>query len=83
MLATDKTYTATKGQKLFDIAIQEYGDIDGVAWLCEDNNITVIPYDFPGTLSSDLGGTTLKMRVQTINPKAVEELRPYNPIISE
>ena len=83
MLATDKKYTATKGQTIFDIAVQEYGNIDGIAWLCEDNDIRVLPYNFGTTEFSDLGGKSLLIREVTINQKVVDELRIYNPIISE
>lgn len=76
MSVTTKKYTAAKGQSLFDIAVQEYGHIDGVVWLCQDNNIHSLPQE-------NLMGQTFNLRTETINKKTVEELRPYNPIISK
>ena len=82
MLATDKTYIPTKGQTIFDVAIQEYGDVDGIAWLCEDNDIHVLPYNFGTTELEDLEGRSLQMRDIVLNQKVVDELRNYNPIIT-
>jgi hypothetical protein len=71
------------GQSIFDIAIQEYGSIEGVSWICEDNQYHVLPYNFTGAQTSDLGGVSVKMRSEYIKKTVVDELRPYNPIISK
>lgn len=35
-----KKYIVQAEQSVFDLGIQLYGDVDGVAWLCEDNSIS-------------------------------------------
>lgn len=44
-----KQITTYTGQSLIDIAIQVYGDITGVEWLMEDNNIELTEEIVPGT----------------------------------
>lgn len=83
MPVIDRTYTAIDGQSIFDISAQEYGHIDGVVWLCQDNDYRQIPYNFSNVETSNMGGRTFKLRQAVINQNVVNELRPYNPIISK
>lgn len=83
MLVTDRVYTAVDGQSVFDIAIQEYGHLDGVVWLCLDNDIHTFPEEFEGSSSANQKGKTFNLRNDYVNKKNVDSLRPYNPIISK
>jgi hypothetical protein len=83
MPLTDRTYTAIDGQSIFDVAVQEYGHIDGVVWLCQDNHYLHIPYNFNTVETSNMGGRTFTLRQETISQKTIDELRPFNPIISK
>lgn len=69
-MKTVKTYP---GQSLIDIAVQEYGDIAGVEYIIEDNNIGISDYLSPGT--------ELVIREDPINQTVIDELinRNFSP----
>lgn len=56
------------GQSLFDIAIQEYGSVEGVFWLVEDNNLS-------GIVDNVYEGDTLNVRETIINKQVITDLR--------
>lgn len=61
--------TVREGQSAFDIAIQEYGSIEGIAWLLEDNQ------DIGLNLNSNIRpGTELIIRNAVINQAVVDKL---------
>lgn len=59
-------------QTLMDIALQEYGDIDGVFWLVQDNT------DLIGITDTLQEGQSLIIREEKIKPKMVEVLKSAN-----
>lgn len=63
--------TVKPNQSLFDIAIQEYGNIEGVFHLVEDNE------SLTGITDNVFAGEVLKVRDNAINKRMVEFLRPH------
>lgn len=65
-----RTINAKKHQTLFDIALQEYGDAQGVFWLVEDNGLL-------GVVDTLKDNQPLKIRPQAVNAAMRDYLRPY------
>ena len=65
-------YTVSEGQSLFDIAIEVYGQVEGIHWLLEDN---------PGiSLTHRLKvGQVLALRSEVINQREVDFLKDFAP----
>jgi hypothetical protein len=60
---------ASQGQSVIDVSIQEYGSIDGVALLVEDNSLDSFTHEFDG-------GEVLNIRVTPdIAPEIIEYTR--------
>ncbi len=72
-MANTKTLSSKQGQTLFTIAIQEYGSIDGLFYLCLDNNIHNLNTALPE-------GTQLQIRTEPTNARNVDLLRTFNPL---
>ena len=72
---SNKTYTVSTGQSLFDVAVTVYGDVSGVAWLLADNKTLNGPTD----RISD--GQKLVIRAEAINLRARVFLEDY-PVIA-
>lgn len=66
-------YTILPKQSLFDIALEVYGDVTGVAWLLADN-----PH-VPGATGPIFVGEKLVIRADVINARMVESLSDYAP----
>jgi hypothetical protein len=77
MLNTNRTYTAQNGETIFDVANRVYGHIDGVVWLCEDNDIKILPYDFGTEERSDVGGKKFYLREAVVSQRTINELDFY------
>ncbi|GAB3734904.1 hypothetical protein [Spirosoma lituiforme] len=60
-------------QSLFDIAIEVYGDVEGIFWLLADNPQLIGLTD---RLQPD---QTLHLREDKINPRQADELDIYGP----
>lgn len=58
-----KKYIVLPGQSLFDIAVSEYGNVSGTAWLVIDNNLN-------GPTDRIYPGQELLIRPDTINMRA-------------
>lgn len=66
-------YEIKPGQSLFDIAVEVYGSVEGVAWLLQDNPVV------PGPTGPILPGQILLIRDEKINARMVENLAAYAP----
>jgi hypothetical protein len=66
-MSTTKTITGKPGQTAFDIALQEYGSVEGLRWLMEDNTINSQQIVVPQTVT----GETLVIRKDTYKNKKV------------
>ena len=66
------SYTVLPKQSLFDVAIEVYGDVQGVTWLVEDNNLggATHPLDV---------GQKLLIRDATLNARMVNHLSDFAP----
>lgn len=73
-MAIIKTIEVKYNQSLFDIAIQEYGGLDGAEWLVEDNNWLYSVLDIIEA------GDKLKIRNEVVNTPMRDELRDYELI---
>ena len=67
------SYTAISGQTLFDVALEAYGDVEGVWWLLNDNPDLKLGQ----TLQA---GTKLNIRAATLNRQTIKNLRDYFPL---
>lgn len=68
-----KEYTVLPGQSLFDIAVMVYGDVLGVLWLVDDNQLN-------GPTARILPGDVLKIRPSVISVRTRDYLASYPPI---
>jgi hypothetical protein len=66
-------YILQPGQNLIDVALQEYGSIDGLLKLCNDNNIAIGQNVNPGTsLIIDSNSVLLKKQVINYRNKGIK-----------
>ncbi len=63
------TYQANSQQSIFDVALQHYGDIEGVAWLLKDNP-TILNEDGLFDLSAPLRIGKAKIDVYVLDSYA-------------
>lgn len=66
-------YIIKAKQSLFDIAIEVYGDVQGVAWLLEDNR------SIPGPTGPVEAGQVISIRAEKVNSRAVDYLSNFAP----
>ena len=67
------TYAVLPQQSLFDIAIEVYGDVEGVFWLLDDNPAL-------GGITHRLRpGQPLNIRDQQLNPRQAVALAEFGP----
>jgi hypothetical protein len=66
-----RSITAKYGQSLFDIALEYYGNIQGVFWLVEDNELN-------GITDNVFEGDPLLIRDEILNNNIVEALKVYS-----
>jgi hypothetical protein len=72
-----KNITGLPGQTAFDIALQEYGDVEGIRFLLEDNTVSTQFVVVPETLQ----GLTIRIREgEIINQKVTSYYR--KPVVS-
>ncbi len=62
------TVKGLPGQTIFDVALQQYGDVAGLRYLLEDNNINGELVVVPQTIT----GQTLVVRNAIINKKVTD-----------
>lgn len=67
------SYTAIAGQTLYDVALEVYGDIEGIWWLLEDNPGLELGLSLPA-------GLALSIRAATMNRQTIKNLRDYFPL---
>jgi hypothetical protein len=65
-----RSIVAKYGQSLFDIALEYYGNIQGVFWLVEDNELN-------GITDNVFDGDLLLIRDEVLNNNTVELLKTY------
>ncbi len=65
-----QTIKVKQNQTLMDVALQEYGDVFGVFWLVEDNQLN-------GITANIHQGEELLIREQKMNKRMVDYLRPH------
>ena len=68
-----RTYQVLPQQSLFDIAIEVYGDVEGVFWLLADNP------QLTGLTDRLRVGQPLQIRPEQVNPRQAKELDIYGP----
>lgn len=66
-----RTISVKKDQSLFDIALQEYGDVEGVFWLVTDNKLN-------GVTSNVFKDQELLIRDEVINRNMKEYLSQFD-----
>lgn len=66
-------YTVKPKQSLFDIAIEVYGDVQGVAWILEDNR------SIPGPTGPIKAGREILIRATKMNFRAADYLANFAP----
>lgn len=74
---TKRTYKANEMQTVFDIALQFYGSVEGVAYLLIDNFTSLINKDGNFDLSQ-----SVKIRKETINAHVLKVYDSYIPCTS-
>jgi hypothetical protein len=67
------SYTIRPNQSLFDIAVETYGDVEGVFWLLKDNP------SLPGVTGPLVAGETLAIRPERINARSANYLADFAP----
>lgn len=67
-----RSITVKINQSLFDIALEQYGSIEGVYWLVEDNELLT------GITDNVFPTDTLLIRDEVINNKAQKYLSDYD-----
>lgn len=67
------SYQVKPKQSLFDIAIEVYGDVQGVVWLVQDN-----PH-VPGLTGPIAPGEMLNIRQEMINARQAQALADFAP----
>ena len=65
-------YIVQPQQSLFDIAIEVYGDVQGVVWLIQDNGLM-------GVTDPLSGGQKLNLREVVVNGRVVNYLADFAP----
>lgn len=68
-----KEYTVLPGQSLFDVAVAIYGDVMGVIWLIDDNNLY-------GPTDRIQAGQVLKIRAGAMSARTRDYLQAYPPL---
>lgn len=66
-------YIIKPNQSLFDIAIEVYGDVQGVVWLIQDNQ------HIPGATGPIVPGEKLKLRDTVLNGRVTGYLADFAP----
>jgi hypothetical protein len=61
-----KTIMISEGQNLFDLALQQYGSIEGIFWIIEDNITVVNSID-----ASLVAGMVLNIRDAVIDSEVI------------
>lgn len=59
-----------RNQTLFDIALEQYGNVEAVVWLVEDNQLN-------GVTDNIWEGQELKLRAAVMNQRMVNYLKKY------
>lgn len=73
-----KTITLTHNQLPIDLALQYYGEVEGLELLLEDNlNITIDRLHLPVS-----AGTTIKVRAEALNKSVVDYFKSNNYTIA-
>ena len=66
-------YVVKPKQSLFDVAIEAYGDVQGVVWLVNDNGFV------PGPTGPIYPGDVLHIRGEKINARQAQALSDFAP----
>jgi hypothetical protein len=66
-------YTIKPNQSLFDVAIEVYGDVQGVSWLLQDNPT------IPGPTGPIEAGQIIQIREVTLNARQKSFLADFGP----